>query len=258
MATAIARSQSPSLQGQAIALKKQVPTFCVVLPMYNEGNSAEKCVSGIADYLSELHTRTAIIAVNDGSSDNTIDVLNELKKQYPNLIIVDCKQNGGYGAANRAGFRAAIDNGFDYALVMDADGTQNPVYIEQFLRPMMLSVDFIKATRYSRHSRVEGVSFKRRMISLVGNRMAKLYLRTPISDYTNGFRAIKCTLLARMMTQEKGFSMLVEEVVQAKKLHATFFEVPYTLTCRAQGESVSKFVYSFRVYGSYLKQLFGR
>jgi len=226
--------------------------------MYNEEKNAEKSIREIANYLQGLHTRTAIIAVNDGSSDGTIRVLEELTKTVPQLIVVNCGNNGGYGVANRAGFRAAIDHGFDYALVMDADGTQNPVYIEEFLRPMMLSYDFIKATRYCRYSKVEGVSFERRVISLVGNKIAKLYLRTPISDYTNGFRAIKCTLLVRMMTQEKGFSMLIEECVQAKKLGAKFFEVPYLLTGRAKGDSVSKFVYSFQVYASYLRQLFSQ
>lgn len=234
---------------------KRVPTFCVVLPMYNEEDSAHKCIGGIADFISTLHSRTAVIAVNDGSSDNTLGVLKDLATQYPNLIIVNCPNNGGYGEANRAGFRAAIDHGFDYALVMDGDGTQHPVFIEQFLRPMMLSYDFIKATRYSPFSRVEGVTFKRRFISMVGNKLAHAFIRVPITDYTNGFRAIKCTLLARMMTKEKGFSMLIEEVVQGKKLGAKFYEVPYTLTARCKGESMSKFVYSLRVYGSYLKHL---
>lgn len=234
---------------------KKLPAFCIILPMYNEENSAQKCVSGIAEFLETLHARTAIIAVNDGSADNTLSVLQSLSEIYPNLIIVNCVKNGGYGDANRAGFRAAIDHGFDYALVMDGDGTQHPVFIEQFLRPMMLSYDFIKATRYSPFSKVEGVSFKRRMISLIGNKLAKLFIRVPVTDYTNGFRAIKCTLLARMMTKEKGFSMLVEEVVQGKKLGAKFYEVPYTLTARCEGESMSKFVYSLRVYGSYLKHL---
>jgi hypothetical protein len=43
--------------------------------------------------------------------------------------------------------------------------------------------------------------------------------------------------------------------VQGKKLGAKFYEVPYTLTARRNGESLSKFVYSLRVYGSYLKHL---
>lgn len=234
---------------------KRVPTFCVILPMYNEQDSAQKCIAGITEFISTLHSRTAVIAVNDGSSDNTLSVLQDLSRLYPNLIVVNCANNGGYGEANRAGFRAAIDHGFDYALVMDGDGTQHPVFIEQFLRPMMLSYDFIKATRYSPFSRVEGVSFKRRLVSLVGNKLAKVFIRVPISDYTNGFRAIKCTLLARMMTKEKGFSMLIEEVVQGKRLGAKFYEVPYTLTARRKGESMSKFVYSLSVYGSYLKHL---
>ncbi len=226
--------------------------------MYNEQDSAEKSIGGIADFLSTLHSRTSVIAVNDGSLDNTLGVLQELSKRYPSLIVVNCASNGGYGEANRAGFRAAIEHGFDYAMVMDGDGTQHPVFIEQFLRPMMLSYDFIKATRYSPFSKVEGVSFKRRFISLVGNKMAKVCIRAPITDYTNGFRAIKCTLLARMMTKEKGFSMLIEEVVQGKKLGAKFYEVPYTLTARGKGESMSKFVYSLGVYGSYLKHLLSR
>ena len=237
---------------------KRVPTFCVILPMYNEQDSAEKSIGGIADFLSTLHSRTSVIAVNDGSLDNTLGVLQELSKRYPSLIVVNCASNGDYGEANRAVFRAAIEHGFDYAMVMDGDGTQHPVFIEQFLRPMMLSYDFIKATRYSPFSKVEGVSFKRRFISLVGNKMAKVCIRAPITDYTNGFRAIKCTLLARMMTKEKGFSMLIEEVVQGKKLGAKFYEVPYTLTARGKGESMSKFVYSLGVYGSYLKHLLSR
>ncbi len=248
----IAEKQLPPLERI-----KRLPSFCVILPMYNEQDSAEKCISGIADFLATLQTKTAVMAVNDGSSDNTLAVLEALKVKYPKLIIVNCEVNGGYGAANRAGFRAAINHGFDYALVMDGDGTQHPVFIEQFLRPMMMSYDFIKATRYSPYSKVEGVSLKRRLVSAIGNKMAKLAIRVPISDYTNGFRAIKCTLLSRMMTEEKGFSMLIEEVVQGKKLGAKFYEVPYTLTCRAKGESVSKFVYSLGVYSSYLKQLLG-
>jgi glycosyltransferase involved in cell wall biosynthesis len=225
--------------------------------MYNEALSAASSVKTIADYLSTVSFKTAIIAVNDGSKDNTGEILEHLKPFTPRLIIETHLKNGGYGAACRTGFQAAIREGFDYALVMDADGTQNPTYIGSFFEPMQASYDFIKATRYAKAGGVEGVAWKRRLISWLGNKLAKLILRLPISDYTNGFRMIKTSLLARLQTHETGFAVLLEEISKARRLGATFFEVPYTLTVRKSNESVSKFVYSWKVYKGYLKYIFG-
>jgi len=224
--------------------------------MYNEALSAEPCIRNIAEYLSTLSIKTAIVAVNDGSTDQTLDILYSLQKFVPNLIVENHTKNGGYGAACRTGFKTAIGKNFDYALVMDADGTQKPAFIGNFFKPMLDSYDFIKATRYSKNGRVEGVCWKRQLISWLGNKFAKIVFRLPISDYTNGFRMIRTTLLKQLHTQERGFAVLLEEVNKARKLGATFYEVPYTLTVRQADESTSKFVYSLGVYRSYLRGMF--
>lgn len=223
--------------------------------MYNEEGAARDCIVQIAAFLKDVPCRTAIIAVNDGSTDNTATVLESVRQMVKCLIVETRKVNGGYGGANRTGFAAAVREGFDYALVMDADGTQDPIFIERFFKPMMESVDFIKATRYSRASKIKDVNFKRKAISWMGNRLARLVLRLPLSDYTNGFRAIKTDILKRMETTERGFAVLIEEVSVARRLGATFSEVPYTLTARTAEGSKSKFVYSWSVYKSYLKYL---
>lgn len=235
-----------------------LPTFCILLPMYNEEKAAPSYIPKIARFLNSIKSRTAIIAIDDGSIDRTSIVLQKFRQDIPDLIVETHRQNGGYGAANRTGFAAAVREGFDYALVMDADGTQQADYIEQFFEPMKASVDFIKATRYSKSSRIEGVSWRRRIISWAGNKLAQLVLRLPITDYTNGFRAIKTSLLPHLQTKESGFAVLVEEIALAKKLGATFAEVPYMLTARNDEGSKSKFVYSWKVYYSYLKHLFKR
>lgn len=231
------------------------PSFCVILPMYNEASGAESCVRGISDFLSTLKVKTGIVAVDDGSKDETAKVLMSLKNSIPNLVVEIHSKNSGYGAANRTGFKAAIRDGFDYALVMDGDGTQDPKYISNFLKPMQESFDFIKGSRYCKNGRAEGVPFKRRAVSWFGNKLAKIAFRLPISDYTNGFRAIKTSLLKNLETTETGFAVLVEEVNKAKKLGANFIEVPYTLRVRKIEGSLSKFVYSLRVYRTYLKYL---
>lgn len=234
------------------------PSFCVVLPMYNEADSARSCVRGIAEFLASVKSRTGIIAVNDGSTDGTADVLHDLQRMVAGLIVETHATNGGYGSANRTGFAAAIREGFEYALVMDADCTQDPKYIAGFFQPMCESIDFIKASRYARAGKVVGVDWRRLIVSWVGNRLAQWMFGLSLTDYTNGFRAIRTGILRRMQSHETGFAVLIEEVYLARRLGATFAEVPYTLTVRPTMNSKSKFVYSWNVYRSYLKYLFKR
>ena len=232
-----------------------LPRFAIVLPMYNEQVNARACVLSIDDYLSGLGVEYGIIAIDDGSTDATFAELVRVAGEVAALRIVRHQANGGYGAANRSGFAAAVEAGFAYALVMDADGTQEPRFISDFFPAMRAGVDFIKATRYAAGSRVEGVDARRRAVSWFGNRLAGALLGIPITDFTNGFRAIKAGLLTRLATHDRGFSVLMEEVVQARTLGASFAEVPYTLTARDTAGSVSKFNYSFSVYRDYLKHL---
>lgn len=232
-----------------------LPRFCVVLPMYNEGANARGCVVAIDSFLSSLRVAYGIIAVDDGSTDDTAAELSRLAASTPSLLTLRHEANQGYGGANRTGFAAAIQRGFDYALVMDADGTQNPEFIRDFFPAMRASIDFIKATRYSRNSRVEGVDIRRKAISWFGNRFARLVLRIPLTDFTNGFRAIRTELLKRLHTHDTGFSVLIEEVVAARTLGASFAEVPYVLTARSSSGATSKFTYSFAVYRDYLKHV---
>jgi glycosyltransferase involved in cell wall biosynthesis len=237
---------------------RKIPSFCVVLPMYNERPNAAPCIQRLTAFLQKVPTRTAIIAVDDGSADGTLAELRALESAVPNLIVEARPQNGGYGAANRTGFAAALREGFEYAVVMDADGTQDPAYIEGFFAPMEARSDFIKATRYAPGGRVVGVSRRRYLVSWVGNRLARIALRCDLTDYTNGFRAIRSSLLARLETRETSFVVLLEEIRIARKLGATFAEAPYTLTVRNGDNGASKFSYSWRVYLSYLKYLFSR
>lgn len=232
-----------------------LPSFAIVLPMYNEQSNARRCILGIDACLAPLGVDYAIIAVDDGSTDDTYRELVRLAAEVPALRLLRHQANGGYGAANRTGFAGAVDGGFEYALVMDADGTQDPRFIRDFFPAMCAGIDFIKATRYATGSQVNGVDARRRAVSWFGNRLAGAVLQVPITDFTNGFRAIRSELLRRLDTRDRGFSVLMEEVVQARAVGASFSEVPYTLTARGSEGSVSKFNYSLSVYRDYLRHL---
>ncbi len=245
-------------QPSATCLGDRVPSFCIVLPMYNEAANAERCIRRISAFLEEVDTRTAIIVVDDGSVDGTTGSLARAQAQLPNVWVVSHPVNKGYGQANRTGLKRASAEGFEYAVVMDGDGTQDPREVAGFFALMRDGVQVIKATRYAKGGRVEGVAFGRRAASWLGNRLAMLMLRLPISDYTNGFRAIRTDIVDRLPCKESGFEMLMEEIYLARRMGATFAEVPYTLRVRDAGDSKSKFSYSWTVYRNYLKYLFKR
>ncbi len=255
----IARGSQKTLSRSASSHStSKLPSFCIILPMFNEECAASECILSIWNHLKTLRCEASIIVVDDGSTDNTAIVLKNLLGQVPCLIIEKHETNKGYGAANRTGFFAAQREGFEYAIVMDADGTQEPRFIERFFEPMSRSVDFIKASRYIKGSAVVGVTAQRRLVSWIGNLVARIILRLPLTDYTNGFRAIKTDLACKLITKERGFSMLVEEVALSKSIKASFAEIPYVLTARTEEGSQSKFVYSTQVYKNYLGCLFKR
>jgi len=138
---------------------------------------------------------------------------------------------------------------------MDADLTQDPAYIRPFMDHMETGADYIKATRYDGKGGVEGVPFKRWVVSWAGNLLARLFLRLPLTDYTNGFRAVKTDILGRLHCSERGFAYLIEEICEASKYAKRYAEVPYILSVRQNNASSSKFQYSPRVYWTYLKYL---
>jgi dolichol-phosphate mannosyltransferase len=231
-------------------------SFCVVIAMYNEAGVAKKCIETIQEFLSKIKGRTGLVIVDDGSIDDTNAIVRASTQDLVNVFFEEHKNNQGYGAANVTGGKRALKEKFKYALFMDADLTQDPKYINQFIDYMKKDIDYIKATRYAKGGNVLGVSYKRRIVSKIGNMVAKVLLNLPLTDYTNGFRAIKCTLLSQIQAEERGFAYLIEEVNKVSKIAKSYAEVPYTLQVRDSEISVSKFTYSPQVYFTYMKWLF--
>ncbi len=229
------------------------PTFAIVVPMYNEAASAAKCVHMVCAELLRLPYRAKLIVVEDGSRDGTAKILTELESTARDLIVVHHTANRGYGQALRTGARRAREEGFEYALFMDSDLTNNPADISRFAAQMELGFDVIKATRYSKGGGVMGVPSYRVWISRIGNALARILFRLPIADCTNGFRAVRTGLLERMSLHENRFSIIMEELYWSKYIARTFTEIPVVLTNRSNDQRPTSFQYRPRMIWDYLK-----
>lgn len=227
-------------------------SFCVIIPMFNEESGAEICVRRVCPALAAIPYSSKLITVNDGSRDQTGPILDRLAPEFPNLLVVHHARNAGYGAALRTGIAKAAELGFDYALFMDSDLTNDPADIPKFVALMERGVDVIKASRFVPGGGMQGVPWQRSIFSNTGNMVARVLFRAGIRDCTNGFRALKVPILERMNLQERGFPIIVEELYQSKSLARTYGEVPVVLTSRTDDQRPTSFSYNSTTFRKYL------
>ena len=228
-------------------------SFVVVIPMYNEEAGAQSCVREVCAVLDSIALRCGLIVVEDGSKDRTIDALRSVSPSCPKLRIVQHPQNLGYGRALRTGMEAAAAEKYDYVLFMDSDLTNSPCDIPRFVAEMMRGADVIKASRFRRGGGMEGVPLRRALVSRLGNAVAQLLFGIKLRDCTNGFRAVRVSILQAMNLTENGFPIIVEELYQGKFLVSSYAEVPVVLTNRKSDQRPTSFSYKPGTFYKYLK-----
>lgn len=172
----------------------------VVIPCYNEEKMITQTIKKIPEYIDH------IIAVNDASTDNTIGVLNKLKKQYSKLIIVDNKVNQGVGGALIAGYDYAIKNTKATAIgIVAGDDQFDSSYLKSMLDDFIdQSADYVKASRFFHREAFKTMpkyrQFGNIFISLLTKFSTGYY---SITDITNG-----CGWLRREIIEKVDFSIV--------------------------------------------------
>lgn len=228
--------------------------LAVVIPMYNEEMNAEKCVRSMLREIGNQLENVSLFAVNDGSLDKTKLILEGLKREELPFEFVNQEENSGYGGACLAGALCALEKGYDFALFMDSDLTNDPKLIPKFYEVLATNkYDIVKASRYISGGGMSGVPMYRQAITRYGNMIASLFFGMRIRDCTNGFRAVRLSFLVGAKFKERGFPMILEELLWFKMKGARAAEIPYILTSRAGDGGVSKFNYTPKVFWSYLK-----
>lgn len=105
----------------------------IVVPAYNESENIRNLVNDwypiVERYSGKGHSR--LIVVNDGSKDNTHEILCDIAKEKP-LLEVLTKPNGGHGSTVLFGYQYALDHEADFIFQTDSDGQTNPEEFEQF------------------------------------------------------------------------------------------------------------------------------
>lgn len=225
---------------------------CIIIPMYNEERMAHACLSSVLPYVRDL-SNTQLVVVDDGSTDKTSHVLEPFHRENSDVLdVVQHEQNKGYGAALCTGVSYAREHGFDSVIFMDSDLTNHPKYLRALYDKLHEGYEYVKATRYAQGGGTEGVPWKARVFSRVGNIVARFLFGVPLSDCTNGFRAASVSLFDGVTLNENGFAIIMEELYHIASKRPRYAEVPYVLTSRQEGQGTSSFAYTSQTIKRYL------
>ena len=174
------------------------PKTLGLIPAYNEAQRITPVVTGTLEHLP-------VLVIDDGSKDDTAAT-----SENNGANVLRQSPNQGKGAALRAGFRRAIDEGYEAVITLDADGQHDPTEIPQFLEAYRTqNADLIIGARdFSQ------MPFVRRLANTSGQKLFSWALGQPVQDNQSGYRLISRRLLETLLTSdEQGFEFEVEMIV---------------------------------------------
>ena len=217
---------------------KRTTHIRVVLPAYNEAESLGQLIPRIVETLAESFWDYDILVVDDGSSDDTVEVTRDLQTTYPVRLV--CHQgNQGLGAAITTCLTRGVEglHDDDIVIAMDADNTHPPQLMSRMVPMIREGHDIVIASRYQPGARVVGLARHREWLSWGARFMMQTLL--PIRgcrDYTCGYRAYRVGLLKKAiaqhngrLTHEAGFASMADLLLMLANMGAIVGEVPLLL-----------------------------
>lgn len=158
----------------------------LIIPAYNEEDNILKVCRTIEEYNEKNEQKLDYVVINDGSKDNTLNILQENRLNYVNLI-----NNLGIGGAVQTGYKYAKENNYDIAIQFDGDGQHDVNCVEKICKPIIEGqADMCIGTRYLDKT---SSTFQSTAIRRLGANVISLFIKIcagkKITDPTSGFRA---------------------------------------------------------------------
>jgi len=213
-------------QSQAQIGPGDPPQVSVVAPMHNEEQCAREFCTRVDAVLSGLGISYEIIIVDDGSSDGTPDILDQLLSELPRLRVATLSRNSGQTAALDAGI--SISRG-RWVVVMDSDLQHLPEEIPLLLEVMEKGYDLVSGARTGRRESL----WARRIPSLMANALLRATTGCPSRDM-GGFKCLRGDL-ARKLNLRSGQHRLLPALVHLQG--GSVAEVPISAPPRFAGTS---------------------
>ena len=163
----------------------------IVVPIYNEEESLPFLVNQLLEVLQPMEETFELVLVNDGSSDNSAEVIRKLSFEIPELVGVLLRKNYGQTAAMAAGFD--ISSG-DIVVTLDGDLQNDPADIPLLVNKIRDGFDLVSGWRYRR----QDAAISRKLPSKIANRLIGKVTGVRLNDYGCSLKAYRKEVLTDM------------------------------------------------------------
>ncbi len=209
----------------------------IILPTVNERENLPR----MAQKLLSLPAGVDVLVVDGNSSDGTGKIADELAAKHPQIHVLHEQKKSGLGRAYIAGFKWALERGYEFVFEMDCDFSHNPDDAPQFLDAAKnQNADLVLGSRYSGGVRVVNWPLKRLMLSRSAGIYVQLVTGMPFTDPTGGYKCFRRRALQAINldeVQSNGYSFQIEMTHKLWRQGFKIVEVPIIFTDRAEGHS---------------------
>lgn len=209
--------------------EKKLTSISAIFPAYNDGGTIASMVLAARISLGRYSADYEIIVVNDGSSDYTADVLNELAQHIPELTVVHHESNQGYGATLRHGFRLARKEWIFYT---DGDAQYNPLEMGFLVDALRPGIDVVNGYKIARNDPLH-----RKIIGRIYHHVSRMAFGFKLKDVDCDFRLIRRKLFESIQLESRDGTICVEMVKKFQDAGHQFAEVPVNHYHRQYGKS---------------------
>lgn len=227
----------------------QPPFLSLVIPAHNEESKIARTLDLLLGWRAGQPFKTEIIVVENGSSDQTAQIVQARTEQCPHLHLI-ALSDSGKGRAVRHGMLAARGQ---YRMMLDADLAMPPEEISRFLPPVV-QADLAIGSREAPGSEVDCPT-NRRLSGRIFNAMVRILLLPGMHDTQCGFKCFTAqaanTLFSQ--TESESFAFDVEVLYRARQAKLSIVEIPITwrhdpdTRVRLFRDSLNMFVEIFRM-----------
>ncbi|MCB1153229.1 MAG: glycosyltransferase family 2 protein [Deltaproteobacteria bacterium] len=214
-------------------------SLSIIFPVHNEAANLPALLEGLRRVLPDLPEDTEIIAVNDGSTDRSAEILEEAKATLPHLRVLNTPGKSGMGGALMAGSLAGEGRCIVWSM---ADLSDRHEDIPKMVAKLDEGYDLVIASRADEGGNYGDLGRVKASLSHAYSAFARRWFGIPATDITNAYRAMTRELLAAAAPRARDFAVSPELAIRARRLGARITTVPTVYRYRVEGDSKFKMV----------------
>ena len=198
----------------------------IAIPIYNEEAHVQSVIERVREFADH------ILVLDDGSTDRSAEILNELREPM-DLDIIRHEANIGYGRAIRQAYQRALRDGYDWVITMDCDDQHEPERLPDFFEAIARDdLDIISGSRYLSSGNGWDADLPpadRRAINSTITQEINDRLGLKLTDGFCGFKAHRVSAMAKLELTDNGYAFPMQFWVQAIANGLRIGEIPVEL-----------------------------